>query len=56
MSLSYHPLCLVDVSICAIVVYRLLAQLILPISLRHDSKLVRRPPSVELVPDLLILN
>jgi hypothetical protein len=56
MSLSYHPLHLADVSIHSIVVHRLLAQPVLPVLLRHGSKLVRRPPAVEPVPVLWILH
>jgi hypothetical protein len=40
MSLSYHPLHLVNVSVHAIVVHRGLTRLILPVLLQHNSKLV----------------
>jgi hypothetical protein len=55
MSLSYHPLCLVDVSIRAIAVHRLLGHLVLPVSLRHGSKLVGCPKATEPLPSLRIL-
>jgi hypothetical protein len=47
MSLSYHPLRFADVSIHVVAVHRLVAQLVLPVLLRHGSKLVRRPPTAE---------
>jgi hypothetical protein len=56
MSLSYHPLCLADVSVHAIAVHRWLALQIHPVPLRHDSKLIRHPVATEPVPGLLILN
>jgi hypothetical protein len=56
MSLSYHHLGLVDVSIHAIMVHRLLAQLVLLVPLWHDSKVLGRPPAVESVLGLRILN
>jgi hypothetical protein len=56
MSLSYHPLCLVDVSIYAVAVHRLLAHPVLPILLQHGSTLVGRPPAVEPVPGLWIFH
>jgi hypothetical protein len=43
MSLSYHPLCLADVFVHAVVVHRLLARPIPSVSLRHGSKLTGRP-------------
>jgi hypothetical protein len=56
MSLSYHPLRFADVSIHVVAVHRLVAQLVLPVLLRHGSKLVRRPPAAEPVLGLQILN
>jgi hypothetical protein len=56
MSLSYHPLCLADVFVHAIVVYRGLALPVLPVLLRHSSELVRRPVVTEPVQGLRILN
>jgi hypothetical protein len=56
MSLSYHPLRLVDVSVLAVAVHRGLALPVQPVPLRHDSKLVGRPVAVEPVLGLLILN
>jgi hypothetical protein len=56
MSLSYHPLCLVDVSVHAIEVHNLLAHLVLPVLLQHASKLVGCPPVVETIPCLQILH
>jgi hypothetical protein len=56
MSLSYHPLRLADVSVCAIVVHQLLAHLVPLIPLQHDSKLVGRPIALERVPGLRILH
>jgi hypothetical protein len=46
----------VDVSVRAIVVHRGLALPVLPIPLRHSSKLIGRLVAVELVLGLLILN
>jgi hypothetical protein len=46
MSLSYYPMHLADMSIYAIVVHRLLAQLVLQVPC----------PAAELVPGLWILN
>jgi hypothetical protein len=56
MSLSYHPLILVDVSVHAVAVHRGHALSVQPISLRHGSELVRRPVAIEPVTGLLILN
>jgi hypothetical protein len=56
MSLSYHLLCLAYVSVRAIAMHRFLDHLVLPILLRHDSKLVGRPIAAELVPSLWILH
>jgi hypothetical protein len=56
MSLSYHPLCLADMSICAIVVHRELALQVQLVPLRHGSKFIGRPVAVEPAPGLLILN
>jgi hypothetical protein len=56
MSLSYHPLRLVDVSVHTVAVHRLLAHSVLPAPLRHDSKLVGRPQVAEPVPGLQILH
>jgi hypothetical protein len=56
MSLSYHPLCLADVCIYAIVVHRGLALSVHPVLLRHGSKLVIRLVAAEPVLGLLILN
>jgi hypothetical protein len=53
MSLSYHPLHLVDVPVRVVAVHQGLA---LPVLFRHGSELVRRPVVVEPVPNLLILN
>jgi hypothetical protein len=56
MSLSYHPLRLVDVSIRAIVVHQGLALLVHAVPLWHGSKLIGRPVVAEPVPGLQILN
>jgi hypothetical protein len=56
MSLSYHPLCLADVSVCAVAVHRVLAHLVLSVLLRHGSKLVGRPIAAKSVPGLRILH
>jgi hypothetical protein len=56
MSLSYHPLRLVDVSVHAIVVHLGLSLPVQPVPLRHGSEVVGRPVVAELVPGLLILN
>jgi hypothetical protein len=56
MSLSYHPLCLADVSVRAIAMHRFLDHLVMPVLLRHNSKLVERPIAVEPVPSLWILH
>jgi hypothetical protein len=53
MSLSYHPLCPVDVSVRVAAVHWGLA---LPVPLRHDPELIGHPVAVEPVPCLLILN
>jgi hypothetical protein len=50
---SYHPLCLADMTIRAIVVHRCLAQ---PVPLRDGSKLRGRPPPTRPVPGLQILD
>jgi hypothetical protein len=54
MSLSYHLLRLVDVSIHVVAVHRVLACSVLP--LRHNSKLAGRSVAAELFPDLRVLN
>jgi hypothetical protein len=56
MSVSYQPLRLADMSICAVTVHRLLAQPVLLVLLCHDSKLVGRQLAAELVLGLHILN
>jgi hypothetical protein len=56
MSLYYHSLCLVDVSIRAIVVHRGLALPVLLVPLRHGSKLIGRQVAAEPVLGLWILN
>jgi hypothetical protein len=56
MSFSYHPLCLADVSVRAVAVHRFLTHPVLPITLRHSSKMVGRPPAVEPVLGLWILH
>jgi hypothetical protein len=56
LSLSYQPLHLADVSVHAVVVHRLLAESVLPVSLKHGSKLVKRPPATEPVSGLRILH
>jgi hypothetical protein len=56
MSLSYHPLRLADMSVCAIEMHRGLALLVLLVMLRHGSELVERPVALEPVPGLQILN
>jgi hypothetical protein len=56
MSFSYHPLRLTDVSVRVVEVHQLLAHPVLPVSLRHSSKLVRRPIATEPVPDLWIIH
>jgi hypothetical protein len=56
MSLSYHPLRLVDVSVLAVAVHRGLALPVQLVPLRHDSKLAGRPVAVEPVLGLMILN
>jgi hypothetical protein len=56
MSLSYHPLCLADVSVRAVAVHRGLALPVHPVPLRHGSELVGRPVAAKPVPGLLILN
>jgi hypothetical protein len=53
ISLSYHPLHLVDVSVCVVVVHQLLAHPVLPVL---NSKLVKRPIVVEPIPGLRILH
>jgi hypothetical protein len=56
MSLSCHPLGLADVFVHTIAVHLLAAEPILLVLLRHDYKLVGRPPAVEPIPGLRILN
>jgi hypothetical protein len=56
MSLSYHPLRLVDVSIHAIVMHRGLALSIQLVLLRHDFELIGCPIAVEPVIGLLVVN
>jgi hypothetical protein len=56
MSLSYHPLHLMDVSVHAVAVHRGLALPVHPVPLRHGSELIRRPVAAEPVLGLLILN
>jgi hypothetical protein len=50
MSLSYHPLHLVDMFVYAVVVHRGLALPICLVPLRHGSEPVERPVAAELVP------
>jgi hypothetical protein len=56
MSLSYHPLRLVDMSIGGVAVHRGLALPVQPVSIRHGSELVGRPIATEPIPGLRILN
>jgi hypothetical protein len=56
MSLSYHPLHLADVSVCAVAVHILLTYPVLSVPLRHDTKLVGCPIAAESVPNLRILR
>jgi hypothetical protein len=56
MSLSYHPLHLVDVLIYTIVVHRGLALPVQPVLLRHGSKLIGCLVATEPIPGLWILN
>jgi hypothetical protein len=56
MSLSYHPLHLVDVSVCTIAVHRGFALLVRYVLLQHGSKLVGCPVAAEPVPSLRRLN
>jgi hypothetical protein len=56
MSLSYHHLHLMDMSVRAVAVHRGLALPVQPVQLRHGSELVGRLVAVESVPCLLILN
>jgi hypothetical protein len=56
MSLSYHPLCLADVSNCTVAVQCVLPHLVLPVPLRHCSKLVGCPIAAEPVLGLWILH
>jgi hypothetical protein len=56
MSLSYYPLRLADVSICAIAVHRGLALPVHPVPLRHGFELLGRPIAAEPVLRLIILN
>jgi hypothetical protein len=53
MSLSYHPLHLMDVFVRAVAVHRGPA---LPVTLWHGFEIVRRPVVTEPVPNLWILN
>jgi hypothetical protein len=53
---SYHPLCLADVTVHAIVVHRRLAQPVLPVPLQDGSELHGRPPPAQPVPGLRILD
>jgi hypothetical protein len=52
MSLSYHPLRLVDISIRAVVVHQGLPLPVLLVLLRHSSELMGRPVAKEPVPSL----
>jgi hypothetical protein len=56
MSLSYHPLHIANMFVYAIAVHQLLTPPVLPVPLQHGSKLVRRPPTAEPVPDLWIFH
>jgi hypothetical protein len=56
MSLSYHPMCLADMSAHAIVVHRGLSLPVLPILLQHGSELIGLLVAIELVLGLQILN
>jgi hypothetical protein len=56
MSLSYHPLCLADVSVRAAAVHRVLAHLFLPVLLGHGSKLVGHLIAAKSVLGLRILH
>jgi hypothetical protein len=56
MSLSYHSLCLTDVSIYTIAVHRGLALLVRLVPLGHGSELIGRPLLAEPVLGLQRLN
>jgi hypothetical protein len=56
MSLSYHSLCLADVSKYTVAVHRGLALSVHPVPLRHGSELIGRPLLTEPVLGLQRLN
>jgi hypothetical protein len=56
MSLSYHPLCVADMSVRAIAVHQGLALPVLLVPLSHDSEFVTRLVAAEPVPSFRILN
>jgi hypothetical protein len=51
---SYHPMGLADVIVCAVVVHRCLALSVVPVSLREGSELLERPPLAHGIPVLHI--
>jgi hypothetical protein len=53
---SYHPLCLADVTVRTVVVHRRLAQPVLSIPLQVSYELYGRPPLAQPVPGLQILD